>query len=68
MLDRLVGYRISPILAPRAAGPVGGPGAVGRGPPDRRAGAEIRAFQPVEYWSVDVRLHAEQGRSRSSPG
>jgi DNA topoisomerase-1 len=57
ILDRLVGYRISPILWKKVR-----PGlSAGRVQSvalrlivDRER--EIRAFTPVEYWSVDVRL------------
>jgi DNA topoisomerase-1 len=57
VLDRLVGYRISPILWRRvrpglSAGRV--QSVAVRLIVERER--EIRAFQPVEYWSVDVRL------------
>src|ERR671915_441522 len=57
VLDRLVGYRISPILWKKvrpglSAGRV--QSVAVRLIVERER--EIRAFQPVEYWSVDVRL------------
>jgi DNA topoisomerase I len=57
ILDRLVGYRISPILWRRvrpglSAGRV--QSVAVRLIVERER--EIRAFNPVEYWSVDVRL------------
>ena len=60
MLDRLVGYRISPILWRRvrpglSAGRV--QSVAVRLIVERER--EIRAFVPVEYWSVDVRLTPE---------
>jgi DNA topoisomerase-1 len=62
ILDRLVGYRISPILWRRvrpglSAGRV--QSVAVRLIVERER--EIRAFQPVEYWSVDVRLTPEGG-------
>jgi DNA topoisomerase I len=61
ILDRLVGYRISPVLWKKVR-----PGlSAGRVQSvalrlivDRER--EIRAFTPVEYWSVDVRLTPEE--------
>jgi DNA topoisomerase-1 len=60
VLDRLVGYKISPILWRRvrpglSAGRV--QSVAVRLIVERER--EIRAFQPVEYWSVDVRLTPE---------
>jgi DNA topoisomerase I len=60
ILDRLVGYRISPILWRRvraglSAGRV--QSVAVRLIVERER--EIRAFTPVEYWSVDVRLTPE---------
>jgi DNA topoisomerase-1 len=60
VLDRLVGYRISPILWKRvrpglSAGRV--QSVAVRLIVERER--EIRAFEPVEYWSVDVRLTPE---------
>ncbi len=60
ILDRLVGYRISPILWKKvrpglSAGRV--QSVAVRLIVERER--EIRAFQPVEYWSVDVRLSPE---------
>src|SRR5918994_3317441 len=62
VLDRLVGYKISPILWRRvrpglSAGRV--QSVAVRLIVERER--EIRAFQPVEYWSVDVRLTPEGG-------
>jgi DNA topoisomerase-1 len=60
ILDRLVGYRISPILWKKvrpglSAGRV--QSVAVRLIVERER--EIRAFRPVEYWSVDVRLTPE---------
>ncbi len=60
ILDRLVGYRISPILWRRvrpglSAGRV--QSVAVRLIVERER--EVRAFNPVEYWSVDVRLTPE---------
>src|SRR3990170_5926955 len=60
VLDRLVGYKISPILWRRvrpglSAGRV--QSVAVRLIVERER--EIRGFQPVEYWSVDVRLTPE---------
>ena len=60
VLDRLVGYKISPILWRRvrpglSAGRV--QSVAVRLVVERER--EIREFQPVEYWSVDVRLTPE---------
>jgi DNA topoisomerase-1 len=60
VLDRLVGYKISPILWRRvrpglSAGRV--QSVAVRLIVERER--QIRAFQPVEYWSVDVRLTPE---------
>ncbi len=62
ILDRLVGYRLSPVLWKKVR-----PGlSAGRVQSvalrlivDRER--EIAAFVPVEYWSVDVRLTPEDG-------
>ncbi len=61
ILDRLVGYKISPILWRRvrpglSAGRV--QSVAVRLIVERER--EIRAFEPVEYWSVDVRLTRER--------
>jgi DNA topoisomerase I len=61
ILDRLVGYRISPLLWKKvrpglSAGRVQSPAV--RLIDERER--EIRAFEPVEYWSVDVRLTPDQ--------
>ena len=68
VLDRLVGYRISPILW-RKVRPGLSAGRVQsvavRLIVERER--EIRAFVPVEYWSIDVRLTPEgKGTERSS--
>jgi DNA topoisomerase-1 len=60
VLDRLVGYKISPILWRRvrpglSAGRV--QSVAVRLIVERER--EIKAFQPVEYWSIDVRLMPE---------
>jgi DNA topoisomerase I len=60
VLDRLVGYKISPILWRRvrpglSAGRV--QSVAVRLIVERER--EIKAFQPVEYWSIDVRLTPE---------
>jgi DNA topoisomerase-1 len=64
ILDRLVGYRISPILWRRvrpglSAGRV--QSVAVRLIVERER--EIRAFVPVEYWSVDVRLTPEDAEA-----
>jgi DNA topoisomerase-1 len=69
VLDRLVGYRISPILWRRvrpglSAGRV--QSVAVRLIVERER--EIRAFNPVEYWSIDVRLTPEgQGDEDPQP-
>jgi DNA topoisomerase-1 len=65
ILDRLVGYRISPILWKRvqpglSAGRV--QSVAVRLIVERER--EIRAFTPVEYWSVDVRLTPQDQEQR----
>ena len=69
VLDRLVGYKISPILWRRvrpglSAGRV--QSVAVRLIVERER--EIRAFQPVEYWSIDVRLTPDGERSSSEAG
>src|SRR5438270_3016156 len=64
ILDRLVGYRISPILWKKvrtglSAGRV--QSVALRLIVDRER--EIRAFEPKEYWTVDTRLSPEAGTS-----
>ena len=69
VLDRLVGYRISPLLWKRvrpglSAGRV--QSVAVRLIVERER--EILAFNPIEYWSVDVRLTPDgDRRSRSWP-
>ena len=68
ILDRLVGFRISPILWKRvrpglSAGRV--QSVAVRLIVERER--EIRAFNPVEYWSVDVRLTPDGTVSASLP-
>jgi DNA topoisomerase I len=69
VLDRLVGYRISPILWKKvrpglSAGRV--QSVAVRLIVERER--EIRAFQPVEYWSVDVRLsEIPEGKLATAP-
>jgi DNA topoisomerase-1 len=65
VLDRLVGYKISPILWRRvrpglSAGRV--QSVAVRLIVERER--EIRAFRPVEYWSVDVRLTPQEGEEQ----
>jgi DNA topoisomerase-1 len=65
VLDRLVGYKISPLLWRRvkpglSAGRV--QSVAVRLIVERER--EIRAFRPVEYWSVDVRLTPEVAAER----
>jgi DNA topoisomerase-1 len=69
VLDRLVGYRLSPILWKKVR-----PGlSAGRVQSvalrlivDRER--EIRAFVPVEYWSIDARLSTELDASSEDQG
>jgi DNA topoisomerase-1 len=65
VLDRLVGYKISPLLWRRvkpglSAGRV--QSVAVRLIVERER--EIRAFEPVEYWSIDVRLTPDGGEQR----
>jgi len=67
VLDRLVGYKISPILWRRvrpglSAGRV--QSVAVRLIVERER--EIRAFQPVEYWSIDVSLTPDEDAGPSS--
>ncbi|MEX2274055.1 MAG: type I DNA topoisomerase [Actinomycetota bacterium] len=68
ILDRLVGYRISPILW-RKVRPGLSAGRVQsvavRLIVERER--EIRAFTPVEYWSVDVRLTPQDAAEEQTP-
>jgi DNA topoisomerase-1 len=69
VLDRLVGYRLSPILWKKVR-----PGlSAGRVQSvalrlivDRER--EIRAFVPVEYWSIDARLSTDLSQDSADPG
>jgi DNA topoisomerase-1 len=68
VLDRLVGYRISPILWKKvrpglSAGRV--QSVAVRLIVERER--EIRAFTPVEYWSIDVRLMPEGPTEEEQP-
>lgn len=65
MLDRIVGYKISPILTRRVQGSRQGGLSAGRVQSvalklvvDREK--EIEAFLPVEYWSIDVDFQAKK--------
>ena len=69
VLDRLVGYRISPLLWRRvrpglSAGRV--QSVAVRLIVERER--EIAAFNPIEYWSVDVRLTPERRPRAAVPG
>jgi DNA topoisomerase-1 len=68
LLDRIVGYKISPILMRRVQGARDGGLSAGRVQSvalkmvvDREK--EIEAFIPIEYWNIDVSLET-QGDSR----
>jgi DNA topoisomerase-1 len=65
LLDRIVGYKISPILMRRVQGARDGGLSAGRVQSvalkmvvDRER--EIEAFNPVEYWNVDLLLQTEK--------
>ncbi|MCB1212825.1 MAG: type I DNA topoisomerase, partial [Chlamydiia bacterium] len=71
LLDRIVGYKISPILYRRIQGGAKGGLSAGRVQSvalklvvDREK--EIEAFRPVEYWTITARLQLE-GDSRIWP-
>lgn len=66
LLDRIVGYKISPILMRRVQGARDGGLSAGRVQSvalkmvvDREG--EIEAFNPVEYWNLDILLETEKG-------
>ncbi len=75
VLDRLVGYKVSPLLWKQIKRPWVG----GKKPPALSAGRvqsvalrlvverdrEIEAFQPEEYWTLDVELNAGQANFRA---
>ncbi len=68
LLDRIVGYKISPILTRRVQGSQTGGLSAGRVQSvalklvvDREK--EIEAFIPVEYWSIGSILEAKKGES-----
>lgn len=69
LLDRIVGYKISPILTRRVQGARDGGLSAGRVQSvalklvvDREK--EIDAFVPVEYWNIDLML---QGKPKTDP-
>lgn len=68
LLDRIVGYKISPILTRRVQGARDGGLSAGRVQSvalklvvDREK--EIEAFVPVEYWNIDALLQAKKEHS-----
>jgi len=75
VLDRLVGYKVSPLLWKQIKRPWVG----GKKPPALSAGRvqsvalrlvverdrEIEAFKPEEYWTLDVELQAAQQKFRA---
>lgn len=67
LLDRIVGYKISPILMRRVQGARDGGLSAGRVQSvalkmvvDREK--EIEAFIPIEYWNIEIFLETEQGK------
>ena len=68
VLDRIVGYTISPLLNRRSAGRARSAGRVQsvavRLVVDRER--EIQAFVPQEYWSIEASLAAEEGEAFSA--
>jgi len=80
ILDRLVGYKISPLLWRRVKGGRAGPRKKGSGLSAGRVQTvalrlvvdrerEIEAFIPEEYWTLEARLsqHAEEGQPAPPP-
>jgi DNA topoisomerase-1 len=65
LLDRIVGYKISPILMRRVQGARDGGLSAGRVQSvalklvvDREK--EIEAFEPIEYWNLSAKLHSSK--------
>jgi DNA topoisomerase-1 len=68
LLDRLVGYKISPLLSRRVQRSTGGPLSAGRVQSVAlmlvvQREAAIDAFKPIEYWTIEALLSgSEKGR------
>jgi len=80
ILDRLVGYKVSPLLWRRVKGGRAGPRKKGSGLSAGRVQTaalrlvvdrerEIEAFVPEEYWTLEARLvqQAEEGQPAPAP-